>query len=108
MPGPTAVAASLLMGFNGYGLSLTLFVVGLRRLGTARAAAYFSVAPALGVAISLVLWPESPSVPFRCAAPMMGVGIWTHIHERYEHEHGHDVPDRTHALCPFLAGQVPA
>ena len=49
------VGASLLVGFFGYGLSLTPFVVALRVLGTARTGAYFSVAPLFGVFIA-----ESP------------------------------------------------
>jgi hypothetical protein len=35
IPGPSAVGLSLLVGFFGYGLSPTLFVVALRALGTA-------------------------------------------------------------------------
>jgi hypothetical protein len=46
-----ASGASLVGGFLGYGLSLTLFVVALRTLGTARTGAYFSVAP----------WPVIPN-----------------------------------------------
>ena len=60
MPGATAVGSSLLVGFFGYGLSLTLFVIGLRGLGAARTGAYFSVAPLFGVVISLALWPRVP------------------------------------------------
>src|SRR5256885_5876685 len=52
-PEPAAVISSMAVGFLGYGLSLTLFVVGLRTLGTARTGAYFSVAPLFGVALSL-------------------------------------------------------
>ena len=44
-----------LVGFLGYGLSLSLFVVALRTRGTARTGAYFSVAPLFGVMISLAL-----------------------------------------------------
>lgn len=45
LPSLPAIGSSMLVGFLGYGLSLTLFVVGLRTLGTARTGAYFSVAP---------------------------------------------------------------
>jgi drug/metabolite transporter (DMT)-like permease len=64
LPGMGAVASSLGVGFFGYGLSLMLFVVGLRTLGTARTGAYFSVAPLFGVVISLLLWPELPTPQF--------------------------------------------
>lgn len=96
LPAITAVGASLLVGFLGYGLSLTLFVVGLRTLGTARTGAYFSVAPLFGVVISLVLWPELPGVLFWVAAGLMAVGVWLHVRERHEHVHTHEPLEHTH------------
>jgi len=95
-PGLQAIGSSMVVGFLGYGLSLTLFVVGLRTLGTARTGAYFSVAPLFGVVVSLALWPESPSVLFWAAAGLMGLGVWLHIRERHEHEHTHDVLEHGH------------
>lgn len=96
LPGASALAASLLVGFFGYGLSLTLFVVGLRTLGTARTGAYFSVAPLFGVAISLAVWPGAPGALFWVAAALMGLGVWLHVSERHEHEHTHPTLDHTH------------
>ncbi|MFZ4287909.1 EamA family transporter [Variovorax sp. HJSM1_2] len=88
-PSPAAVAASLVVGFFGYGLSLSLFVVALRTLGTARTGAYFSVAPLFGVLISMALWPELPGPLFWMAAALMALGVWLHVRERHEHEHTH-------------------
>ncbi|MND07304.1 hypothetical protein D3C83_291930 [compost metagenome] len=48
MPQPPGWLAAGLLGFLGYGISLTLFIVALRHLGTARTGAYFSVAPFFG------------------------------------------------------------
>lgn len=48
---PSAGAAVL--GFLSYGVSLALFVVALRELGTARKGAYFSTAPCAGALIAL-------------------------------------------------------
>jgi hypothetical protein len=79
----------LAVGFAGYGLSLALFVVALRGLGTARTGAYFSVAPLFGVLISLSLWPAAPGWMFWAAAGLMGVGVWLHVRERHEHPHTH-------------------
>src|SRR5438128_2305406 len=42
------IGAALVLGFFGYGLSLVLFVLALRSLGTARSGAYFSTAPFIG------------------------------------------------------------
>ena len=96
LPALPALGASLVVGFLGYGLSLTLFVVALRTLGTARSGAYFSVAPLFGVLISLVLWPEPPAALFWLAAALMAVGVWLHIRERHEHEHTHEPLEHTH------------
>ena len=96
LPGVGKVAAAMLTGFAGYGVSLVLFVVALRNLGTARTGAYFSVAPVFGVALSLFLWPEVPSLSFWIAAALMALGIWLHIRERHEHPHTHEVLDHNH------------
>jgi drug/metabolite transporter (DMT)-like permease len=96
LPGAGAVASSLLVGFFGYGLSLTLFVVGLRTLGTARTGAYFSVAPLFGVLISFALWPELPKPQFWAAAALMAFGVWLHVRERHEHEHTHEPIEHAH------------
>ena len=96
IPDAPAIGFALLVGFFGYGLSLTLFVVGLRVLGTARTGAYFSVAPLFGVLISLALWPEPPSLFFWMAAIMMAVGGWLQLRERHEHEHAHEPLEHSH------------
>lgn len=89
-PGPATALGSLAVGFLGYGLSLTLFVVALRSLGTARTGAYFSVAPLFGVVISLLIWPQAPAALFWVAAGLMAIGVWVHVRERHEHEHTHE------------------
>lgn len=96
LPDAGPLAASLVVGFLGYGLSLTLFVVALRTLGTARTGAYFSVAPLFGVLIALALWPQPPSGRFWAAALLMGLGVWLHVRERHEHEHTHEPMEHSH------------
>ena len=96
LPGVPVLAGSLAVGFLGYGLSLALFVVSLRTLGTARTGAYFSVAPFFGVIIALALWPQPPSRLFWIAAALMAWGVWLHLSERHEHEHTHEALDHTH------------
>jgi drug/metabolite transporter (DMT)-like permease len=89
-PGWSTISAALAVGFCGYGLSLALFVLALRGLGTARTGAYFSVAPLFGVVISLILWPEVPGVLFWLAGALMAIGVWLHVRERHEHPHVHE------------------
>ncbi|UCV00230.1 DMT family transporter [Acidovorax radicis] len=96
LPSMATLGASLVVGFFGYGLSLTLFVVALRTLGTARTGAYFSVAPLFGVAISLLLWPDLPGPLFWMAAALMAAGVWLHVRERHGHEHTHEPLEHSH------------
>ncbi|WP_206956063.1 DMT family transporter [Trinickia acidisoli] len=95
-PGVGQAAAAMATGFAGYGVSLVLFIVALRNLGTARTGAYFSVAPLFGVALSLALWPAMPSPLFWCAAALMAIGVWLHLRERHEHAHTHEPLQHTH------------
>jgi drug/metabolite transporter (DMT)-like permease len=89
LPPAGVVLLACAIGFLGYGLSLVLFVLALRHIGTARTGAYFSLAPFVGAAISL-LWLREPVGPlFLAAATLMGLGIWLHLSERHEHEHHH-------------------
>lgn len=96
LPSAPVVGASLVVGFAGYGLSLALFVVGLRTLGTARTGAYFSVAPLFGVALSLAIWPQWPTPAFWAAGALMALGVWLHLRERHEHVHTHEPMAHTH------------
>lgn len=93
--GTTAVAAML--GFLGYGLSLAAFVIGLRELGTARTGAYFSVAPFVGAAVSVLLLGEPVTIRLMAAAMLMGIGVWLHLTERHEHDHRHEPLEHEHA-----------
>lgn len=96
MPAGSPLLATLVVGFAGYGLSLALFVVALRGLGTARTGAYFSVAPLFGVLISLAVWPSVPGWTFWVAMGLMAVGVWLHVRERHEHDHTHQALDHAH------------
>ena len=96
LPPAGPLAASLAVGFFGYGLSLSLFVLALRTLGTARTGAYFSVAPLFGVVIALLLWPALPGAAFWAAAGLMAAGVWLHARERHEHVHAHVPLDHSH------------
>ncbi len=88
--------ATLVVGFLGYGVSLALFVRALRDLGTARTGAYFSSAPFLGAAVSLVVFRERPTLLFGAGAALMALGVWLHITERHEHVHHHEALEHEH------------
>src|SRR5262249_50639852 len=96
-PALPIIAASLVVGFLSYGVSLVLFVLALRHLGTARTGAYFSLAPFVGAAIAVVGWRESPTAFFVIGAACMTVGLWLHLTEHHDHEHVHDEMEHEHA-----------
>ncbi len=96
LPAPGALAAASLVGLVGYGVSLVLFIMALRELGTARTSAYFSIAPFFGAALALVFLGERPEPAFWVAAALMGTGVWLHVSERHEHEHLHEPIAHTH------------
>ena len=96
MPAAGSLAAAGVVGFFGYGVSLVLFVLGLRHLGTARTGAYFSTAPFLGAALALILFREPITTPLAAAAVMMGAGVWLHLSERHDHDHLHETTDHEH------------
>lgn len=88
-PGPGIVAAAGAVGFVGYGVSLVLFVLALRYVGSARTGAYFSLAPFFGAVLSTVLLREPLSTTLLVAGTLMGMGIWLHLTEHHDHEHEH-------------------
>ncbi|MBI2919541.1 MAG: EamA family transporter [Planctomycetes bacterium] len=96
MPGPAAAAACAAIGLGGYGISLVLFVLALRRLGAARTGAYFSLAPFVGAAASMVFLIERPTLGFGAALALMAAGIYLHLTERHEHEHTHEPVEHNH------------
>ncbi len=96
-PAAVALAAGGL-GLVSYGLSLVLFVLALRGLGTARTGAYFSVAPFVGACVAVAL---GDPVTWRLvvAGALMALGIWLHLTERHEHRHLHPASTHSHALA---------
>ncbi|AMK32873.1 Permease of the drug/metabolite transporter (DMT) superfamily [Pseudomonas putida] len=96
LPALGTLGAILLVGFLGYGVSLVLFVLALRGLGSARTGAYFSTAPFLGAAVAILMLGESVSVMFLLAAALMALGVWIHLMENHVHEHQHEPLDHNH------------
>jgi drug/metabolite transporter (DMT)-like permease len=95
-PSAPLVGAAALLGFFSYGVSLVLFVVGLRSLGTARTGAYFSVAPFFGALLAVLLLGEAVDWRLGAAAALMALGVWLHLSERHEHLHAHETMEHAH------------
>ncbi|MCC6821741.1 MAG: DMT family transporter [Verrucomicrobia subdivision 3 bacterium] len=96
LPGASVLLGVGMIGFFGYGLSLTWFVLALRHIGTARTGAYFSTAPFVGATVAVLFLGESWSVGLGIAALLMGIGVWLHLTERHEHGHRHEPLEHDH------------
>lgn len=92
--GLTVTAGSL--GLLSYGVSLVLFVVALRELGTARTGAYFSTAPFAGTIFAVVFLDEAITIQLAVATILMAAGVWLHLTEHHEHEHTHEAMEHEH------------
>ena len=95
-PAIDTLIAAAGVGFLGYGVSLVLFVLALRNLGSARAGAYFSVAPFFGTVVALLLG-DALTWQLIVAAILMVSGVWLHVTERHAHEHVHEYLEHSHA-----------
>ncbi len=96
LPSGALLAGAGIVGFLGYGVSLVLFVLALRFLGTARTGAYFSTAPFIGAVLAVLMFGEAVSWQLVAAAVLMAVGLYLHLVERHEHEHIHEPLEHEH------------
>jgi drug/metabolite transporter (DMT)-like permease len=96
IPNVSGILLTGIVGFLGYGVSLALFVVALRDLGTARTAAYFSTAPFIGSAVALIVLGEPVTAQLLVAGALMAFGVWLHLTEHHEHDHFHEALVHAH------------
>lgn len=67
------IPAVLVLGFVAYGLSIDFYIMAQKDLGAARTSAYYSIAPFLGVAFSMILLGERPQLQFYIALVIVAV-----------------------------------
>jgi drug/metabolite transporter (DMT)-like permease len=96
LPGSGAILTVGVVGFLGYGVSLVLFVLALRHLGTARTSAYFCLAPFSGALLAILLLGDPLSAELIVGGSLMGFGLWLHLTEQHSHEHGHEAITHEH------------
>jgi drug/metabolite transporter (DMT)-like permease len=94
-PGWWPILGAAVVGLCGYGLSLVLFVLALRHLGSGRTGAYFALAPFIG-ALTALLLGDPPTWTLAIAGAFMALGLWLHLSERHHHEHQHDALEHDH------------
>ncbi len=95
LPLGRGLLGALLIGLFAYGVSLALFIVALRELGTSRAGAYFSTAPFVGAALAIALGAAF-TWQLAGAGVLMAGGVALHLTERHAHSHTHDPIRHTH------------
>ncbi len=95
LPPLANVGAAMLTGLLAYGVSLVLFIVALRHVGTARAGAYFSIAPFFGALLAIALG-DPLTIPLLAAGALMALGVWLHLTERHSHVHTHPALEHDH------------
>ncbi len=106
-PGAATVLGAAVLGLLSYGVSLVLFVVALRHLGSARTGAYFSVAPFFGAVLALLVLQEPLTPSLLVCGAFMALGVVLHLRERHEHMHTHDDPHHpiTHSHAHYPDAQ---
>lgn len=97
LPGWPVLIGGAVVGFVGIGLSLVLFMLGLRHLGAARTGAYFSLAPFIGAVVAVAMFREPITLQLLAAGVLMAVGLLLHLAEQHQHEHTHEVLEHDHA-----------
>jgi drug/metabolite transporter (DMT)-like permease len=87
----------LACGATGYGLSLRLYLLAQRRIGAARTASIFALAPFVGAALAWVLGARSAGALTAVSAGLFGIGVFLHLTERHGHSHLHEPVNHEHA-----------
>ncbi len=102
LPRMSYILMAMLLGFIAYGLSINFYIMAQKELGAAKTSAYYSAAPFLGVAFSMLILRERPDMVFYMAMLVMIAAtvlmvkdnielqhthVHTHVHT-HEHRHG--------------------
>jgi drug/metabolite transporter (DMT)-like permease len=97
LPAPAMIGAAAAVGVFGIGVSLVMFILALRHLGTARTGAYYSLSPFIGAVLAIAFLGESLTLKLLVAGLLMAIGLWLHLSERHDHEHVHEALEHEHA-----------
>ena len=95
-PSGTVLGLALAVGFACYGMSLALFVISLRKVGTVRTTALFALAPFAGAGLSLVLLKEPAGARFAAGLSILVAGVVLTFTGRHEHLHSHEGLEHDH------------
>ena len=90
IPSLVWILGALVLGFVSYGLSINFYIMAQKDLGAAKTSAYYSVAPFLGVAFSMLLIGERPNWQFYLALLIMIVSTVIMVKDTIELQHTHE------------------
>jgi drug/metabolite transporter (DMT)-like permease len=91
------VLAGLTVGALGYGLSLVLFIKGLKGLGAFRAGALFSIAPFAGALASILVLGDRVRPGLAAAGLLMAAAVVFVVRDKHAHAHHHPRMTHSHA-----------
>jgi drug/metabolite transporter (DMT)-like permease len=77
-------------GAAGYGLSLALYLQAQRRIGAARTASIFALAPFVGALGAWILGDRDLTPAILGAAALFATGVMLHLTEGHRHRHRHE------------------
>lgn len=97
IPAGRTIFWALLVGAFSFGLSLVLYVKALGSLGAFRAGVFFSFAPFIGAAASLLILREPIGWSLLVGTVFMILGVFLIINEKHEHRHRHEALTHMHA-----------
>jgi len=95
-PGATTVLVVALVGSVSYGLSIVLFIRGLRELGVVHTGALFALAPGLAAVLSWIFLHEPVHPAALLALLGMTGGALLLSTDVHEHEHTHEALEHAH------------
>ena len=90
IPSLVWILGALVLGFVSYGLSINFYIMAQKDLGAAKTSAYYSVAPFLGVAFSMLFVGERPNWQFYLALLIMIVSTVIMVKDTIELQHTHE------------------
>jgi len=87
----------LFVGGVGYGLSLRLYLEAQARIGAARTASVFAMAPFVGAFVAWLFGDRAFSWAGGLSVPFFALGAYLHLTERHQHAHRHELLEHEHA-----------
>ena len=87
----------LAIGAVGYGLSLRLYLEAQTRIGAARTASVFALAPFVGAFVAWLFGDRALGWGGALSVPCFALGAYLHLTERHQHRHRHEALEHEHA-----------